>query len=89
MKKNMRWLSRTTETLLFNLGQLKFGILGASLVVQLLKLWAPNEEGLGLIPGMGTISHMLQPRSWVLQLRPAATKYIKSEQILKNFGILG
>ena len=32
-----------------------------SLVVQWLRLHAPNAEGLGLIPGQGTRSHMLQP----------------------------
>ena len=33
---------------------------GTSLVVQWLRLHAPNAEVLGLIPGQGTISHMLQ-----------------------------
>ena len=32
--------------------------IGTSLVVQWLRLWAPNAEGLGLIPGQGTRSHM-------------------------------
>ena len=35
---------------------------GTSLVVQWLELCAPNAEGLGLIPGQGTRSHMLQLR---------------------------
>ena len=33
------------------------------------KLHSPNGEGLGLIPGQGTRSHMLQ-------LRPGTAKYI-------------
>ena len=38
-----------------------------SLVVQQLRLWAPNAGGLGSIPGQGTRSH-------VLQLRPSVAK---------------
>ena len=34
--------------------------LGTSLVVQWLRLRAPNAGGLGSIPGQGTRSHMLQ-----------------------------
>ena len=37
-------------------------ILGTSLVVQWLRLHAPNVGGLGSIPGQGTRSHMLQTR---------------------------
>ena len=33
---------------------------GPSSVVQWLRLHAPNAEGLGLIPGLGTKSHMPQ-----------------------------
>ena len=33
-------------------------ILGTSLVVQWVRLRAPNAGGLGLIPGQGTRSHM-------------------------------
>ena len=40
---------------------------GTSLVVQRLRLCAPNGGGLGSIPGQGTRSHMLQ-------LRPGAAK---------------
>ena len=46
--------------------QKMFG-LGMSLVVQWLKLWAPNARGPGSIPGWGTSSHMPQ-------LRLSATK---------------
>ena len=35
---------------------------GTSLVVQRLRLWAPNAGDLGSIPGQGTRSHMLQPK---------------------------
>ena len=41
--------------------------LGTSLVVQGLRLGAPNAGGLGLIPGQGT-------RSRMLQLRPGTAK---------------
>ena len=34
--------------------------MGASLVVQWLRLGAPNAGGLGLIPSQGTRSHMQQ-----------------------------
>ena len=40
---------------------------GTSLMVQWLRLWAPNAGGLGLIPGQGTRSHMSH-------LRPDAAK---------------
>ena len=38
-------------------------LLGTSLTVQWLSLWAPSAEGLGLIPGQGTRSRMSQRRS--------------------------
>ena len=41
-----------------------------SLVVQQLRLCAPNAGGPGLIPGQGTRSHMLQLRPRMPQLRP-------------------
>ncbi|TEA37546.1 hypothetical protein DBR06_SOUSAS27610003, partial [Sousa chinensis] len=45
-----------------------------SLVVQWLKLRAPNAGGLGLIPGWGIRSHMLQLRVPMPQLKiPHAT----------------
>ena len=49
---------------------------GTSLVVQWLRLWAPNAGSLGLITGQGTRSHMLQGRVHISQLKilNAATK---------------
>ena len=44
-------------------------VLRTSLVVQWLRLCALNAGGLGLIPGQGTRSHMLQ-----LKILHAATK---------------
>ena len=41
-------------------GPLKTDTTGTSLVVQWLRLHAPNAGGLGSIPGQGTRSHMLQ-----------------------------
>ena len=41
---------------------------GTSLVVQWLRLHAPNARDPGIIPGWGAGSHMLQPR-------PVAAKY--------------
>ena len=59
----------------------KINPIGTSLVVQWLRLCAPNAGGLSSIPGQGTRSHMLQVRvlmqqwrSHMLQLRPCATK---------------
>ena len=45
-------------------------MLGTSLLVQWLRLSAPNAGGPGSIPGQGTRSHMLQ-------LRPGEAKYGK------------
>ena len=42
---------------------LKFSIQGTSLVVQWLRLCTPKAEGLGLIPGQGTRSHIPQLKS--------------------------
>ena len=42
---------------------------GTSLVVQWLRLRAPNAGGLSLTPGQGTRSHMLQIRVRMLQLK--------------------
>ena len=36
--------------------------LGTSLVIQGLRIHTPNASGMGLIPGQGTGSHMLQLR---------------------------
>ena len=49
---------------------------GTYLVVQWLRLWAPDAGGPGLIPGQGTRSHMQQ-------LRHSAAKSIK-KLIKKN-----
>ena len=53
---------------------IKSWIVGTSLVVQWLRLHAPNAGGPGSIPGQGTRSHMPQWRSCVLQLRPGVAK---------------
>ena len=47
---------------------------GTSLVVQWLRLLAPNAGGPGSTPGQGTSSHMPQLRALMLQLRPVAAK---------------
>ena len=49
---------------------------GVSLVVQWLRLCAPDAAGWGLIPDQGIRSHMPQPRVCKLQLRPSAVKWI-------------
>ena len=48
---------------------LRLKLPGTSLVVQWLRLHAPNAEGQGSIPGQGTRSHMPQ-------LRPSTTKQV-------------
>ena len=45
------------------------GIMGTSLVVQCLRLCAPNAEDPGSIPGQGTRSHRLQLRLCRPQLK--------------------
>ena len=57
-------------------GHFKKKVLGTSLVVQWLRLSTPNAGGLGLIPGQGTRSHMLQ-------LRASTTKKKKKKIFLK------
>ena len=54
----------------------KFPSLGTSLVVQWIRLHAPNAGGLGSIPGWGTRSRMPQLRVCMLLLKipPAATE---------------
>ena len=48
---------------------------GTSLLVQWLRLQAPNTEGLGSIPGPGTRFHMLQRLNILLPtVRPSAAK---------------
>ncbi|TEA31246.1 hypothetical protein DBR06_SOUSAS18710025, partial [Sousa chinensis] len=44
-------------------------LIGTSLAVQWLRLRAPNAGDPGLIPGQGTRSRILQPRSHMSQLR--------------------
>ena len=58
---------------------------GTSLVVQWLRLLAPNAGGPGSTPGQGTSSHMPQLRALMLQLRPVAAKkkiFFKGQQSL-------
>ena len=50
-----------------NLVESKF-LSGTSLMVQWLRLGAVDAEGLGLIPGQGTRSHMLHRRVHMLEL---------------------
>ena len=59
--------------------------LGISLVVQWVRLWAPNEGGPGLIPDQGIRPHVPQLRVWVLQLKilRTATK-TRHSQIKKH-----
>ena len=47
----------------------KISYVGTSLMVQLLRLCAPNAGGPGSIPGQGTRSRMLQLRAHILQLK--------------------
>ena len=47
----------------------------ASLVVQWLRLHAPNAGGSGLTPDQGIRPHMPQPRVWMLQLRSKIPMY--------------
>ena len=58
---------------------------GTSLVVQGLRLHAPNAGGLGLISGRGTRSHMLQLRVHMLQQKLQPNK-LKKENSLANAG---
>ena len=54
------------------------GVWGTSLVVQWLRLCTPNAGALGLIPGQGTRSHMLQLRLHFPQLNIPHAKYQRS-----------
>ena len=66
---------------------------GASLVVQWLRLHVPNARSLGLIPGQGTRSHMLQLRAHMLQLKilhaSTKTQHIQTklfkEYVIKSY----
>ena len=55
------------------------------------KLHAPNAGGLGLIPGQGTRSHMLQLKILSAVTRPSRAKYInifkreKKKNLLRRF----
>ena len=69
--------------------------LGTSLVVQWLRLHAPNAEGPGSMPGQGArdpTCHKKDQRSPMLQLRPGATKLInsffKSSCLITLFSVL-
>ena len=64
--KSLGWMKHKLESRL--LGE------GTSLVVQWLRLQAPNAGGLGLIPGQGTRSHMPQLRVHMPQLRSGTAK---------------
>ena len=66
-----QWAPRTGGELgSWRWASVKIATWGASLVVQWLRLCAPNAEGPGLNPGQGTRSHMTQ-------LRPSTSKQIK------------
>ena len=54
--------------LILHLGKLRMYIVSTSVVVQWLRLCAPNAKGPGSIPGQGTRFHMLQLRFCILQL---------------------
>lgn len=49
-------------------------MIGISLMVQRLRLYAPNEGNLGLIPVWGTSSYVLQLKAPMVQLRPGKVK---------------
>ena len=57
---------------------------GTSLVVQWLRLQAPNTGGPGSIPGQGSRSHMPQLRGHMQQLKPGTVKEINKINILKK-----
>ena len=65
--------------------------MGTSLVVQWLRIRAPNAGGPGSIPGQGTRSRMLQLRAHMLQLKdptcatkiPRAATKTRGSQISK------
>ena len=69
-------LARLTKKRRLKLLKSENGSGGTSLVVQWLRLCAPNAAGPGSIPGQGTRSHMPQLRVHMLQLKIlcAATK---------------
>ena len=59
-------------------------LMGTSLVVQGLRLHAPDARGLGSIPGQGTRSHILQLRVFMQQLKiPFAATKTQNSQIHK------
>ena len=64
----------------------KYKHLGTSLVVQWLRLLAPNAGSLSSIPGQGTRSHISQPSVQMAQLKiPRAATTIWSSQIKRIF----
>ena len=64
---------------------------GASLVVQWLRFWAPTAGGTGSIFGQGIRSHMPQLRAYMLQHATPkmlhATNENQHSQINKNYNI--
>ena len=54
------------------------------MVVQWLRLQAPNAGGPGSIPGQGSRSHMPQLRGHMQQLKPGTVKGINKMNILKK-----
>ena len=60
--------------------EVKTDSMGTSLVVQCLRLHAPNARGPGSIPGEGTRSHMLQ-------LRPSTAENKQANKKTKQCGL--
>ena len=66
-------------------GKIRWWLRGTSLVVQWLRLHAPNAKGLGLIPHQGTRSHRLQLIVFLPQLKiPHVAIKTWCSQINKN-----
>ena len=70
----------------------RFMPFGTSLVVEWLRLCAPNSGGLGSIPGQGTTSHTLQlkiqhatTKTWHSQINQSVNKYLDL-CLLRNLG---
>ena len=59
---NVRWETGSSQNTVFIILFYFFEGGGTSLVVQGLRLQTPNAGGVGLIPGPGTRSHILQLR---------------------------
>ena len=54
---------------------------GTSLVVQWLRLYIPSAGASGLIPGQETRSHMLQPKTWLNQIKK---KYLCINSVIRS-----